>query len=214
MRTVSTIVRDILTKSEVAQLALQEGYLNLSAYAEHIHAEVEERTMKPVRLGTITVALSRLKLEIKITNNPLPRRRLEQLVVQSDMVHLVYDKTPKTLQNLAKLYRNQSLVEPVLFTVVIGANDVGFYVHSEQLPALRRVYSKRQPTIEQSGLTAVIIRFRPTARAQESWSQILRRVLASNVSICGLTTSEHEITVFVKESELDTALFQLNHLFT
>ena len=57
---VAAVVQEILMGSEIAFSALSSGYLNLSAYASSIKSEVEKRARKPVRQGTIVVALSRL----------------------------------------------------------------------------------------------------------------------------------------------------------
>lgn len=49
MKKVSDAVQHSLLADDVALLALQRGVLNMSAYAEQIHAHIERTTMKPVK---------------------------------------------------------------------------------------------------------------------------------------------------------------------
>jgi len=60
MLKISTTVEKIIASSEEALCALSQGYLNYSAYAKKIKKQVEEECKKPVKLGSIVVALSRL----------------------------------------------------------------------------------------------------------------------------------------------------------
>ena len=53
----SETVENILLKDELALESLRAGILNLSAYAQKIHPEVVRQALKPVRKGTIVVAL-------------------------------------------------------------------------------------------------------------------------------------------------------------
>ena len=104
MLKVTDIVRDILFSSELELTALSRRVLNLSAYAKRIHKEVERRALKPVQVGTIVVALSRISAEVTEEDPPLPRIELEGLAVKSNLAEITFNKSAANKLRTQKLY--------------------------------------------------------------------------------------------------------------
>ena len=101
---VTDIVRDILFSSELELTALSRRLLNLSAYAKRIQKEVERRAHKPVQVGTIVVALSRISAEVTEEDPLLPKIELEGLAVKSNLAEITFNKSSANKLRTQKLY--------------------------------------------------------------------------------------------------------------
>lgn len=124
MITVAQVVSGILQQDDVAREAATAGVLNLSAYAQRIQAEVEEKTMKKVNKGTIVVTLSRIaKGKLEHLPSLKPEVAIHNLGVRSPLYILIYDKTSDVQRRVATL--NPFLVSPTdIFSVTEGSAEL------------------------------------------------------------------------------------------
>src|SRR6185369_14665117 len=94
---ITDAVRDAITSSEVALSAFNEGYLNLTSYAVSIKKEVEEITKKKVRIGSIVVALSRMKKKLPRQKELSPIVKIDHISVKRGLVEMAFEKTKENL---------------------------------------------------------------------------------------------------------------------
>ncbi len=91
MLKITVAVQELLQSSDVALESMRAGLLNLSAFAEQIHNQVEEKTMKPVKKMTVVVALSRLAKKMEHVKPLKPEVVLDQVIVSQEQQHRVLD---------------------------------------------------------------------------------------------------------------------------
>ncbi len=104
MITVHETVREILESEEEALYAIAYDFMNLSAYAERIHKEVERKTRKQVKKTSIVVALSRIQNNLKKKHPLVQEVHIDNITVKSPLSEMVFLKTPTLLTNLTSLY--------------------------------------------------------------------------------------------------------------
>ncbi|MCD8507757.1 hypothetical protein LRY65_00305 [Candidatus Woesebacteria bacterium] len=139
MKKVSDAVQHSLLADDVALLALQRGVLNMSAYAEQIHAHIERTTMKPVKKGTIVAALARLAPELAELPTLRPEVYLDDIVTRTPLCDVTFPKTPETQQKLGVLYSELHLHESAFFTVTQSLSEITVIApQSAMLEMLRR----------------------------------------------------------------------------
>lgn len=131
MKTVTDSVREILYSSDTALEALRGGILNLSAYAQTIHAQVEQETWKSVRVGTITVALSRIASEIEKVEPLRPKVKITNLSIQADLCDISFEKTEKLLELLPDLQKTLPHQARSVFVQTVGLSEVTFVASSK-----------------------------------------------------------------------------------
>ncbi|MDB5204258.1 MAG: hypothetical protein JWP09_286 [Candidatus Taylorbacteria bacterium] len=151
------IVKEILYSSEVALSAFYEGYLNLSSYAVSIKAEVESKTKKKVRLGTIVVALSRLKKGLRIPKKIIPDVKIEDLSIRQGLIEITFNKTPENISKL-KLLNDKSDTHNKYILVSQGAGEISIITHVAMKDYILKVF-KDSPKAIIDSLSSVTIRF-------------------------------------------------------
>lgn len=214
---ISDVVRDILYSSEVALSAFNDGYLNLSAYAGSIRKEVEAGAKKPVRVGSIVVALSRMKKSAGKTTKrkPLiPEVNIEDLSVKSGLVEVAFDRTRENLARLRELYRDPAINAGDFFMVTQGTGEITIVALETALPHIIHVARPAKPKAVIKNLVGLTARFDPKYLAIPNVIfAFVRRMALKRINIAEIVSTYTELTFIIDQKDLQEAFLALNELF-
>lgn len=102
MKTISTCVHDIIRHQPFLDDALSRNIINFSSLAADLQPEVEKEMRKPVKQGSIIMALRRYNpSRNKFTRNNF--RKLGDIVVRSGITEYTYLNSKTIIANKAKL---------------------------------------------------------------------------------------------------------------
>src|SRR5260221_587766 len=132
---------DILNSSEIASEAMREGVLNLSAFAEQIHSQIEEKTWKKVKKSTIVVALSRLAKKRQLLPKIKPDLSLDELSIKSPLSDITFEKSQLILEKARSLSQHLAKNPPQFFTLTEGIDEITVVISQEQLPVLETYFA-------------------------------------------------------------------------
>lgn len=211
---VSDIVRDILYASEVALSAFNEGFLNYTAYAKTIRKETESRAKKPVRIGSIVVALSRMKKSAGRRSMLLPDVEIEDLSVKSGLVEATFERTAGNLARLRELWRDPRINAGDFFMVTQGAGEITIVALETALPHILAVARPAKPKAVVKNLVGL------TARFDEKYIAIpnaiftfVRRLALKHINIVEIVSTYTELTFILDQKDLQEAFLALNEFF-
>ncbi|MFY9462754.1 MAG: hypothetical protein WAP52_01055 [Candidatus Sungiibacteriota bacterium] len=214
---ISGVVEGIIRQDEVALSAFNSGYLNLSAYAASIRREVEVRAKKPVRVGSIVVALSRLKKSGGKTDKRkslLPEVVIEDLSVKSGLVEIAFDRTAGNLARLRELYRDSAINAGDFFMVTQGTGEITIIALETALPHIMRVMRPARSKATIRNLVGL------TARFDEKYLAIpnvvfvfVRRLALKHINIVEIVSTYTELTFIIDQKDLQEAFLALNEFF-
>lgn len=214
MITISSVVKEILEESEVARLALQKGWLSFSSFAQDIHQEVEDRTKKEVKLGSIVVALSRLAKQKAYTTSLVPDVVIEHISLKMGLSELVYEKTVENLAHLVELYKHIEQKPTDFFVVTQGVGEIALVVHNAYVAAIDKIYKKAKPILVKKGLAAITLRF---SAEQFDLPNIifgfLQPLALNRMVIAELISTYREITFVVEEDVVESVLHVIRKRF-
>jgi len=214
MLKISEAVKDIVSSSEIPLTALAKGYLNLSAYAKSIKGEVEEKAKKPVRTGSIIIALSRLKKSLKVLPPLLPEVTIEDLSVKSGLVEIAFDKTKKHLDRLSKLYTDKDFKATEFFTVTQGTGDISIIALERARPHILRIFKSLKPKAAIPNLVSITIRFSESyIKVPNVIYKVLRMLAVKRINVVELVSSYTELTFILEQCNLQEAFLTLNEMF-
>lgn len=156
MLTIPEITKEILSRDNVNLEALRQRTLNLRAYARKIQKEVQKKSFKEVRIGTIVMALSRMEKTLEEVPGLAPSIKIEGLNIKSDLIVINYEKTADVLN--------------ILSSLSIERRDKDFFVISESLAEIAIIASignmeiikskiSQRPKSEFKDAIAVTLRF-------------------------------------------------------
>jgi len=210
---ISDAVREIVLTSEVAVGALAGGYLNLSAYAKQIHPEVERRTRKPVRLGSIVVALSRMTELAKSRVPTLPDLAFQNVSVKSGLVEIAFDKTRENKERLKHLYQNKDFIHADFFTVTHSIGEISIVVPVELKRAVLSIYKNQRPKLFLDNLCSLTVRLSDSCiETPNVFYSCLRHFALKRINIVEMVSTFTELTLILDNRDLNESFITIRAL--
>lgn len=215
MKTIASYVREVLDESEVAFSALQEGFLNLTAYAKSIQAEVERRAKRDISVGTIVVAISRYELDTRKRLSILPKIRIESIAVRTGLAEVTFGQSRATRRKLRALYEESAFEEPDLLTITSGVREISLIIPGTMKSSVLKAFRGDAPTLVVEHLSSLTVRFPAKYLTTPNTIFALLRPLALNrINIVEVVSTYTELTIVVAEKHLQGAFAILSKLPT
>ena len=212
MINISDTVMHVLNEDEVALEALREGLLNFSAYAEKINARIADLAMKPVKKGTIVVALTRMKKGIKEAPTLRQPIQIENLSVKSSLSVYTYEKTLEIQRKIAVLHPF-SLPINDLVSITEGSSEVTIVVADKSSQVLKKHFSVN-PLVQYSDVAAITVQFMKKFATTPNFLYSLFSVLASKrINIIEVVSTYTEMTFIVKKEDMTSTVSAFNTYF-
>lgn len=208
---VTDVVREILLSNEIALSSLSSGYLNLSAYAASIQKEVERRSFKEVKVGTIVVALSRLAKSLESSTELLPQFKVNSIAVKTGLVEFTFEKTKANQERLQRIYQNEDFLYADFFAVTYGVGELNMVLPESLKRPLLKIYGKQKPLLFLEDLAGVSVRF-------DDWCiqvpnivySLIRPLALKRVNILEIVSTFTELTFIFHEDDMQQALALLS----
>lgn len=204
---VTDAVKDILLDSEIAYSALRDGILNLSAYAQSIQNEVERRTKKSVRAGTIVVALSRLSKSLELQPPLSPLVDIKDVAVKTRLVEITFDKTRLNREKLQRLYVDSDFASADFLTVTYGVGELSIVVPESLKKSVLKLYAKHKPKLIFDDLASLTIRIGEDCITTPNVTFALVRMFAlKRINIVEIVSTFTELTFILHQRDLNEAI--------
>lgn len=211
MNKISDVVQTIVASSEVVYSALSDGILNLSAYARTIRREVEGKAKKPVRLGSIVVALSRLARKIMRGPSLIPEIVVDSMSVKSGLVEITFDKSEANRARLQLLYRDQRFIAADFFAVTQGASEISVVVPEPLGERVLKFYQRQKPKLFLANLASLTVAFdQKYLNTPNTIFAILRNFALRRVNVVEIISTYTELTFLLRQDDLEKSFLMMN----
>lgn len=213
MRKISDAVREILASSEVALSAFNAGVLNLSAYAKTVRRDIEARTKKSVKTGSIVVALSRIKREKTKQAPLLPDAEIQYISVKSGLAEISFDRTRENLARLRELYRDPAVNADDFFVVTQGTGEITIVTPKQALRRIKHLTRPAKPKAIIKNLVALTVRFtQDYIETPNVIFSFVRRLALKRINIVEIVSTYTELTFILDQRNLQEAFVALNSI--
>lgn len=204
------VVQEILENDEIAFEALREGILNVTAYAVGIQKQIEKITMKPVRPGTIAVAILRLK-EKKLlkTKAKKPEITIQNLRVNSSFTLLVWEKTHDIERKLSTLHPFVVSGQDIPY-VTEGGKEVLLFILDEATQKVKKHFVTKPKEIIEN-LVSVSVQFNESYLETPNILYVLFSAVAGKkINIVEIVSTRTELLFFIRREDLEETVRALN----
>lgn len=207
-----TAVQQVVENSEFARKGLQEGLLNISAYAKTIHSEVEEITKKEIKnISSIVMALSRYSRQLQQNPQSVPDLQILNLVSRSKLVEIAYVKTPEVQERLATLNLLDSIKNAPFFVSTVGLAEVATIIDASLVDTVRGHFGTIVPLVQIESLASLTMQVGiDTIDLPGQSYKVLEQLASRKITVVEYTTSPTELNVILYEKDVSRA-FQLLH---
>lgn len=188
-------VRGVLFDDEEALFAMSRGFMSLSKYARRIKNKVAELTKKPVGIGAIVIALSRIKGEIRKNHPLLAEVRLNSVNTKSPLTELVYKKTETLIERVGSLSKSVRATNDDFLTVTISTGEIGVTCSDRILDRVKKHLGGKS-VMEQNGLAMIGLSIDPIYYSKPNITYSLIRRIARRRIVLAETVSTHGEIIF------------------
>ncbi len=210
---VSDTVENLLLSSETAMEAMRLGVLNLRAFAKQIKPLVEQKTFKPVKIGTIVVALTRLRDMVNKAESLVPEIKLEELSIKSPLTDITYEKTGESVRLAHTFSSALGDLNGHFFTMTQGINEITFII-SDDLKSKLLGHFPGKPKAIFEDLVGLNVRFSEKYLPHPNVIYaILSKLAIKRINVIEIVSTYTELMIVVEKREMEMAITQLNELF-
>ncbi len=203
MLQISDAVREIVAESEEVSYALNNKFLNFSAYAKQILKVIELKSKKQVKLGSIVVALSRIEKEKK--NSIVTEVKIDNITTQSPLVEITYDRSGESI----KMIKNIQAETSEFLTITQGTDEITIICTEKT-----RAKFKLKPKVEINNLVAISMRFSEKYIDEPNVIySLLRKLAVKRINVLEVVSTYTELTILVKLGDLERGIQSLSNRF-
>jgi hypothetical protein len=209
MKTISSVVENVIHRKPFLQSALAEGIINLTSLSRQIKPEIEAVLGKVVREGAIVMALKRLSehLEFRATHKILKvLKDIGEITVRSSLVDYTFLTSESILEKQAELMREVHRMPDVFYTSSRGVNEINI-VTSERLEAfIDELFKMERLTQKVKNLASVTVRLpHENVSVPGIYYFIFQRLAWEGIVLHEVISTTNEFTIIVDDPEADKA---------
>jgi hypothetical protein len=217
MKTVATCVEAIVLRQPFLEDALSKEIINYSALAEHLQQQVSDQLGRPVKTGSIMMALRRYKDKLKISR---PFYKMETLLHQLGDITLRSNLSDFTFRNSESLIHSQADIlnkikdkSHIFYTFTRGILESNIIISSsEKQDVLDSFKSEKCLEIKENLSAISLILPKNNTKVAGLYYQILKRLAMQNVSLYEVISTTNEFTIVVEDNVVDNAFSIIKNL--
>ena len=209
MKTISSIVENVIHRKPFLQSALAEGIINLTSLSRQIRPEIEGVLGKEVREGAIVMALKRLSehLEFRATHKIVKvLKDIGEITVRSSLVDYTFLTSESILEKQAELMREIHRTPDVFYTSSRGVNEINIVTSDRLEPFIDDLFKLERLTQKVKNLASVTVRLpHENVTVPGIYYFIFQRLAWEGIVLHEVISTTNEFTIIVDDPEADRA---------
>ena len=209
MKTISSVVENVIHRKPFLQSALAEGIINLTSLSRQIKPEIEAFLGKEVREGAIVMALKRLSehLEFRATHKIVKvLKDIGEITVRSSLVDYTFLTSESILEKQAELMREVHRMPDVFYTSSRGVNEINIVTSERLEPFIDELFKMERLTQKVKNLASVTVRLpHENVTVPGIYYFIFQRLAWEGIVLHEVISTTNEFTIIVDDPEADKA---------
>ncbi len=215
MVTVPQLVEEIIKSSPILSENFNEGLINYSSLARKLQPEIETKLYKKVTIGSIVMALKRLRIESSSDNKQLIQAlsKITDLSLRSNLVALTFTNSPSLFKNQSQLLESASKIPNSFLTISTGIHETSIFISQNLLEEAEQIFEKEALKLKVKDLSSItLILPEEAVDTPGIHYSVFKRLFASGVNVFDTATSFTELTIFLHSEETEKAFAVLKKL--
>lgn len=207
MKTIQEAVEITIRKTPFIEEALNEKLINVSSLARLILPEVTQLLKKEVKVGAVMMAINRLSPanELRVRKN-IKKLALDlgDVIVRSDLCDYTFKNTPSLLKEIAKILSKSADSNDYFLTVSQGIFETNIVTSKNLQPFVEEIFKKESLINNVNDLASITIKL-PKENLEQSgiYYFILKQFAWANIAVQEVISTTHEMTIVVKERDVN-----------
>lgn len=214
MKTISTVVHNIIRHQPFLDDALARNIINFSSLAADLQPEVEKEMRKPVKQGSIIMALRRYHPK----KNKFSRkdfRKLGDIMVRSGITEFTYLNSKTLLANKARLLDAVKEQPGLYLNYSSNYQESNFLVASDLMELIQEYFKEEVQVNEKKDLSSITIAL-PEGNTQTVglYFYIFKLLAYEGIPIYEIISTTNYFTLFLEKEYVNQAFILMNEIKT
>lgn len=208
MIAISKSVSTIVQRSPFLREALVNDLINLSGLARQLQPEVEAKFLKPASIGSIVMALQRLKSKLETTTiaKGLQQSMTADISVRSNLVLYIFEYSKDILTAHQAIAQQLNKQHNVFLNLSYGVTEVSCIVNADHDAIVKKYTRKLKQLDHRQNLSAITLRFLfDTVDTPGVYYRILQALAWENINFIEIMSAGNELTLVFDEAGVETA---------
>lgn len=208
MKTIQEAVESTIKKTPFIEEALNEKLINVSSLAREILPDIIKLLRKDVKVGAVMMAINRISPadDLRIRRNIKKMTvNLGDFIVRSDLCDFTFKNTPNLLKEIAKVLSKSAEQTDAFLTISQGIFETNIVASKSLQPLIEKTLSKEIQINNVKDLASITIKL-PEENLEQSgiYYFILKQLAWADISLQEVISTTNEMTIVVKEKDINT----------
>lgn len=212
MKTISTCVHDIIKHQPFLDDALARNIINFSSLAADLQPEVEKEMRKPVKQGSIIMALRRYSPKrSKFTSRNF--RELGDIIVRSGITEFTYLNSKETVAKKARLLESVKDQTGVYLNYSSNYQESIFLVSTSLLETIKEVFKDEQLVNISDELSSITIALpEKNTKTVGLYFYIFKLLAYEGIPVYEIISTSNYFTLFLEQQYVNQAFMLMNEI--
>ena len=198
---IQSIVENTVLGDIEAYEALNSGYMNMSAYAALIKADVEKLAKKPVTINSLVVSLTRVKKDLQKESPLAPKVVVTNITTKLPLSEIIYENSETAISQLESLHKKLSITRKDFFTATISTTELNIICSSNITDKILAHFIS-EPKVTTNNLAAVGISFdQKQSNVPNILFSLMLVIARARINIVEVVSTYTELTFIVSEKD-------------
>jgi len=212
MNTITSCVHDMLRHQPFLDDALSKDLLNFSALAEHLQPEVEKILRKPVKQGSIIMALRRYSPQRNLLKNA-NLREMGDIVVRSGITEFTYLNSRTLLGNQASLMNSVKDEIGVYLNYSSTYQESNILVSTDLKERVSEFFKNETLVSVKSELSSITIALpKNSSKTVGLYFYIFKLLAYEGIPVFEMISTSNYFALFLEKEYINQAFLLLNEI--
>ncbi len=212
MKTISTCVHDIIKHQPFLDDALARNIINFSSLAADLQPQVEKEMRKPVKQGSIIMALRRYHPK-RSKFNARHFRELGDMIVRSGITEYTYLNSKDIIARKAELLNAIKDQNGIFLNYSSNFQESNFLVSTSLQPLIQKIFKDEQLVSVSEELSSITIALpEKNTKTVGLYFYIFKLLAYEGIPVYEIISTSNYFTLFLEKEYVNQAFLLMNEI--
>ncbi|SOC80231.1 hypothetical protein SAMN06296241_1777 [Salinimicrobium sediminis] len=212
MKTISTCVHDIIKHQPFLDDALARNIINFSSLAADLQPQVEKEMRKPVKQGSIIMALRRYHPK-RSKFNAKNFRELGDMIVRSGITEYTYLNSKDIIARKAELLNAIKDQNGIFLNYSSNFQESNFLVSTTLQPLIQKIFKDEQLVSVSEELSSITIALpEKNTKTVGLYFYIFKLLAYEGIPVYEIISTSNYFTLFLEKEYVNQAFLLMNEI--
>jgi len=216
MKTIASVLEQILPSRPFLEDGLKEGILNFSSLATYLKKDLEQILGKSVKEGAIIMALRRYNTNRGYGSSVHIKNALSNLgdiIVRSDLMDYTFENSSTLMHSKSKLLLNSEKEKDLFYAFSKGIHESNLIINSKFESFIDGIFKNEKLISKAKGLNSITIKLpENNSKVSGLYYHIFKQLAWNGINVFEVISTSNEFTILVENEFVNESFAVIKNL--